>query len=100
MDHSVEYTCITVTKILFCQISQKLLLRALASLKMGVTSGNKQHSTTGNSEGMMKALEELATFCDGQLRLKEEEGEGREGGRGGEGRGGEGRGERIRGGQC
>ena len=59
---------------------------------MGVTSGNKQHSTTGNSEGMMKALEELATFCDGQLRLKEEEGMGREGGReGGQWRRGRGR---------
>ena len=57
------------------QISHKLLLRALASLKVGVKSGTAECEGGGRKEGMQEALEELAAFCDRKLRLREDEGE-------------------------
>ncbi len=55
------------------QVTHKLLLRALASLKSGVTSGSAEGKTGGN-DGMVTAMLEMASFCDRQLRLSEEEG--------------------------
>ena len=46
----------------------------MASLKVSLKSGTADHKATGNSEGMVQALVALATFCDRELRLKEEEG--------------------------
>ena len=46
----------------------------MSSLKAGVKSGNAEQKATRDSEGMVKALVELASFCDEQLRLKEDEG--------------------------
>lgn len=57
------------------QISHKLLIRCMGSLKSGVKSSNAEYKASGNEEGMVKALVELATFCDEQLRLKEDEGD-------------------------
>ena len=48
----------------------------MGALKSGVKSGNAEHKATGDGEGMVKALVELASFCDEQLRLKEDEGNG------------------------
>ena len=56
------------------QLSHKLLIRCMGALKSGVKSGNAEHKATGDNEGMVKALVELASFCDEQLRLKEDEG--------------------------
>ena len=56
------------------QVSHKLLLRALASLKNGVRSGTAEHKASGEGEGMVSALLEMAAFCDRQLRLNEDEG--------------------------
>ena len=56
------------------QVSHKLLIRCMGALKSGVKSGNAEHKATGDDEGMVKALVELASFCDEQLRLKEDEG--------------------------
>ncbi|XP_064405997.1 DNA-dependent protein kinase catalytic subunit-like isoform X2 [Halichondria panicea] len=55
------------------QVSHKLLLRALASLKNGVRSGTADHKASGEGEGMVSALLEMAAFCDRQLRLKEDD---------------------------
>lgn len=57
------------------QISHKLLLHALTSLKAGVKSGTMEHKGNGDCEGMVAALVEMASFCDRQLRLKEDEGD-------------------------
>jgi hypothetical protein len=46
----------------------------MGALKSGVKSGNAEHKATGDDEGMVKALVELASFCDEQLRLKEDDG--------------------------
>ena len=46
----------------------------MGSLKAGVKSGNAEYKTTGEKEEMVSALVELASFCDEQLRLKEDEG--------------------------
>ena len=56
------------------QLSHKLLIRCMGALKSGVKSGNAEHKATGDNKGMVKALVELASFCDEQLRLKEDEG--------------------------
>ena len=56
------------------QLSHKLLIRCMGALKFGVKSGNAEHKATGDDDGMVKALVELASFCDEQLRLKEDEG--------------------------
>ena len=56
------------------QLSHKLFIRCMGALKSGVQSGNAEHKATGDGEGMVKALVELASFCDEQLRLKEDEG--------------------------
>ena len=56
------------------QISHKLLLRALTSLKQGVKSGTAEHKATGDSVGMVQALVGVANFCDRALRAKEDEG--------------------------
>ena len=50
-----------------------------------MSSGGKEQGATGNREGMLQALGEMAAFCDGQLRMKEEDGVC--GGEGGEGEG-------------
>ncbi len=55
------------------QVSHKLLLRALASLKNGVRSGTAEHKASGEGEGMVSALLEMAAFCDRQLRLNEDD---------------------------
>ena len=49
----------------------------MATLKDGVKSGTSEFDESGkqNSQGMVSALNELASFCDRELRLKEEEGE-------------------------
>lgn len=57
-----------------CQISHKLLLQALASLKHGMKSGTAEHKATGESGGMVQALVDVANFCDRALRAKEDEG--------------------------
>lgn len=56
------------------QISHKLLLQALASLKHGMKSGTAEHRATGESGGMVQALVDVANFCDRALRAKEDEG--------------------------
>ena len=56
------------------QISHKLLLQALASLKHGMKSGTAEHRATGESVGMVQALVDVANFCDRALRAKEDEG--------------------------
>ena len=45
----------------------------MASLKSGIKSGTAEHKASGDSEGMVQALVELAAFCDRELRLKEDE---------------------------
>ena len=37
-------------------------------------SGSQEHNSSGDSSGMVQALVELASFCDRQLRLKEDNG--------------------------
>ncbi len=72
------YVCeISILKnlIFLTQISHKLLLRAFASLKGGVKSSTAEYKATERREGMREALEELAAFCDRELRLKEDESE-------------------------
>ena len=46
----------------------------MSSLKAGVKSGNAEHKATGDNEEMVQALVQLASFCDEQLRLKEDDG--------------------------
>lgn len=46
----------------------------MGALKSGVKSGSAEHKASGDDEGIVKALVELASFCDEQLRLKEDEG--------------------------
>ena len=65
--------CVRVTLSL-PQISHKLLLQALASLKHGMKSGTAEHKATGESGGMVQALVDVANFCDRALRAKEDEG--------------------------
>ena len=60
--------------IVYPQISHKLLLRALTSLKQGVKSGTAEHKATGDSAGMVRALVGVANFCDRALRANEDEG--------------------------
>ena len=63
------------TRFLRVQLSHKLLIRCMGALKSGVKSGSAEHKATGDGEGMVKALVELASFCDEQLRLKEDDGD-------------------------
>ncbi len=58
----------------FLQIAHKLLLRAMSSLKGAVKSGTAEHKKSGEKEGMIEALLEMAAFCDRELRLKEDDG--------------------------
>ena len=37
-------------------------------------AGTLEHKTSGDSEGMIAALLDMAAFCDRQLRLKEDDG--------------------------
>lgn len=62
---------------LLFQVSHKLLLRAMASLKAGVKAGTSEFEASGkqSAEGMVRALNELASFCDRELRLTEDEGQ-------------------------
>lgn len=55
----------------FSQVTHKLLLRALASLKSGVSSGSGE-----GGDGMVTALLAMASFCDRQLRLSEDDDDG------------------------
>ncbi len=57
-----------------CQVSHKLLLRALNSLKLGLKCGTAEHRATGESGGMVQALDDMASFCDRALRAVEDEG--------------------------
>ena len=56
-------------------MSHKLLLKALGSLKSGLKSGTAVHKVTRDSEGMVKALMEMASFCDRAIKAKEDNGE-------------------------
>ena len=56
------------------QLSHKLLIRCMGALKSAVKSGNAEFKASGDDGGMVKALVELASFCDEQLRLKEDDG--------------------------
>lgn len=47
----------------------------MACLKSAVKSGTAEHKKTGTKGGMVEALLEMASFCDRELRLKEDEGE-------------------------
>jgi len=68
----VAHICLYIFALL--QISHKLLLRALTSLKQGVKSGTAEHKATGDSAGMVGALVGVANFCDRALRANEDEG--------------------------
>ena len=46
----------------------------MASLKGAVKCGTEEHKRSGEKGGMVAAMLEMATFCDRELRIKEDEG--------------------------
>ena len=54
------------------QISHKLLLKSLTSLKSATKSGTAEMKESGGSEGMVEALMDMALFCDCALRACED----------------------------
>ena len=54
------------------QVTRKLLLKSLAALKSATKAGTSEMSATERPEGMVKALMEMALFCDRALRAKED----------------------------
>ena len=54
------------------QVTHRLFLKALSSLKGGVKAGTEHHKVSQDSSPMVKALVAMAKFCDAALRSKEE----------------------------
>ena len=46
----------------------------MSCLKAAVKSGTAEHKRSAEKGGMVEALLEMASFCDRELRLKEDEG--------------------------
>jgi DNA-dependent protein kinase catalytic subunit len=60
------------------EITHKLLLKSLSSLKAATKSGTAEMKETGQADGMVEALMDMALFCDHALRADEDRHEDRQ----------------------
>ena len=72
------HLCISLAKlalpvhVLPAQVTRKLLLKSLGAFKSATKAGTSEMNVTEKPEGMVKALTEMALFCDRALQAEED----------------------------